>query len=206
MAVVRCACISKTRINLTIFLFKSKFLFKSLILLTYWAIIVTIIIIIFVSAFCYFFYMFCFLLLFLIFIVLWCQDIINLIASIVIFINFLISFSLLFFLFIIIIISFIVVIIIIIIILVMFFFFLLLVKQLFSHETVKVSRLFVYLFVLFLWGNNTKFHYFFPVRKRFTIFFIYFHLNIILNFILNFTFFLPLVLLWIYFNRFYSSY
>ena len=70
-----------------------------------------------------------------------------------------------------------------------FFFFLLLVKQLFSHETVKVSRLFVYLFVLFLWGNNTKFHYFFPVRKRFTIFFIYFHLNIILHFILNFSLF-----------------
>ena len=158
MAVVRCACISKTRINLTIFLFKSKFLFKSVILLTYLAIIVTIIIIIFVSTFCYFFYMFCFLLLFLIFIVPQCQDIINLIASIVIFINFLISFSLLFFLFIIIIISFIVVIIIIIIILVMFFFFLLLVKyryiyvcvfvyvqQIYIYETDFISRVTIYL-------------------------------------------------------------
>ena len=44
----------------------------------------------------------------------------------------------------------------------------------------------------------------FAVPKRFTI---YFHFNIILHFILKFTlFFLQLVLLWICFNRFYSSY
>ena len=76
------------------------------------------------------------------------------------------------------------------------FFLLLLIKQLlFSHETVKVSRLFclVVCFVLFLelnlQGNNPQLHYFSPVPKRFTIFFIYFRFNIILYFILNFTLF-----------------
>ena len=71
-------------------------------------------------------------------------------------------------------------------------FFSLLIKQLFSHETVKVSRLFC-LFVLFLelklQGNNPQLHYFSPVPKRFTMFFIYFHFNIILHFILKFTLF-----------------
>ena len=71
-----------------------------------------------------------------------------------------------------------------------FYFFFLLIKQLFSHETVKVSRLFC-LFVLFLelklQGNNPQLHYFSPVPKRFTMFFIYFHFNIILHFILKFT-------------------
>ena len=73
-----------------------------------------------------------------------------------------------------------------------FYFFFLLIKQLFSHETVKVSRLFC-LFVLFLelklQGNNPQLHYFSPVPKRFTMFFIYFHFNIILHFILKFTLF-----------------
>ena len=70
----------------------------------------------------------------------------------------------------------------------------LLIKQLFSHEMVKVSRLF-YLFVcVFLalkWqGNNQQLHYFSPVPKRFTMFFIYFHFSITLHFILKFTLFL----------------
>ena len=73
-----------------------------------------------------------------------------------------------------------------------FYFFFLLIKQFFSHETVKVSRLFC-LFVLFLelklQGNNPQLHYFSPVPKRFTMFFIYFHFNIILHFILKFTLF-----------------
>ena len=73
-----------------------------------------------------------------------------------------------------------------------FYFFFLLIKQLFSHETVKFSRLFC-LFVLFLelklQGNNSQLHYFFPVPKRFLIFFSYFHFNIILHFILKFTLF-----------------
>ena len=67
-----------------------------------------------------------------------------------------------------------------------FYFFFLLIKQLFSNETVKFSRLFC-LFVLFLelklQGNNSQLHYFFSVPKRFLIFFIYFHFNIILHFI-----------------------
>ena len=69
-----------------------------------------------------------------------------------------------------------------------FYFFFLLIKQLFSHETVKFSRLFC-LFVLFLelklQGNNSQLHYFFPIPKRFLIFFSYFHFNIILHFIWN---------------------
>ena len=80
----------------------------------------------------------------------------------------------------------------IIIYLIIFCFFFLLIKQLFSHETVKFSRLFC-LFVLFLelklQGSNSQLHYFFPVPKRFLIFFNYFHFNIILHFILKFTLF-----------------
>ena len=49
---------------------------------------------------------------------------------------------------------------------------------------------FVCLFVLFLelklQVNNPQLHYFSPVPKRFTIFFIYFYFNIILHFILKF--------------------
>ena len=67
-----------------------------------------------------------------------------------------------------------------------------LIKQLFLHEMVNVSRLFC-LFVLFLQlkllGNNPQVHYLFPFPKRFTMFFIYFHLNLSLQFILKFTFF-----------------
>ena len=81
----------------------------------------------------------------------------------------------------------------IIIYLIIFCFFFLLIKQLFSHEMVKFSRLFC-LFVLFLelklQGNNSQLHYFFPIPKRFLIFFSYFHFNIILHFILKFTLFL----------------
>ena len=72
------------------------------------------------------------------------------------------------------------------------FFFFLLIKQLFSHETVKVSRLFC-LFVLFLelklQGTNPQLHYFSLVPKRFTLLFIYFHFNMILHFILKFILF-----------------
>ena len=72
------------------------------------------------------------------------------------------------------------------------FIFFLLIKQLFSHKKLKVSRLFC-LFVLFLelklQGNNPQLHYFSPVPKRFTMFFIYFHFNIILHFILKFILF-----------------
>ena len=81
-------------------------------------------------------------------------------------------------------------------------FLLLLIKQFFSHETVKVSRLFCFLFLeLKLEGNNPQFYYFSPVPKRFTMFFIYFHFNISLHFILKFTSFIttPLV---IYFNSY----
>ena len=72
-----------------------------------------------------------------------------------------------------------------------FFFLLLLIKQLFSHETVKVNRLFcLFSFLgLKLWGNNPQLHYFSPAPKRFTMFFIYFHFNIILHFTLKFTLF-----------------
>ena len=69
-----------------------------------------------------------------------------------------------------------------------------LIKQLFSHETVMVSKLFCFFVCLFvllhelkLQGNNPQLHYFSPVPKRFTVFFIYFHFNIILHFVLNFT-------------------
>ena len=73
-----------------------------------------------------------------------------------------------------------------------YLFIFLLIKQLFSHETVKVSRLFCF-FVLFLelklQGNNPQLHYFSPVPKGFKMFFIYFHFNIILPFILKLTLF-----------------
>ena len=73
-----------------------------------------------------------------------------------------------------------------------FYFFFLLIKELLSHETVKVSRLFC-LFILFLelklQGNNPQLQYFSPVPKRFTRFLIYFHFNINLNFILKLTLF-----------------
>ena len=73
----------------------------------------------------------------------------------------------------------------------LFFLFFFLIKQfLFSHQTVKVSRLFYLLFLqLKLYGNNPQLHYFSPVPKRFSIFFIYFHFNILLHFILNFALF-----------------
>ena len=71
-----------------------------------------------------------------------------------------------------------------------FYLLFLLIKQLFLHETVKVSRLFC-LFVLFielkLQGNNPQLHYFSLAPNRFTFFFIYFHFDIILHFILKFT-------------------
>ena len=73
-----------------------------------------------------------------------------------------------------------------------FYFFFILIKKLFSHETVKVIRLFclfVLLLQLKLQGNNLQLHYFFPVSKRFTLFFVYFHFNISLHFILKFTLF-----------------
>ena len=81
-------------------------------------------------------------------------------------------------------------------------FFFLLIKQLFSHETVEVSRLFCLFLELKLQDNNPQLHYFSPVPKRFTMFFIYSHFNIILHFILKVTLFLPLVLLWIYSNSY----
>ena len=134
------ACISKTHINLTSFLFKSKFLSLQICNSAH-----------FLSHYFDYYNYFCFyslwlflhvLLLFLIFIVLWCQDI-NIIASIVIFINFLISFFSLF--------SFIIIIIIIIIIMVLFFsFYFWLNNFFFSHETCKVSSFFF--FFLLRWN------------------------------------------------------
>ena len=94
------------------------------------------------------------------------------------------------------------------------FLFLLLIKQLlFSHGKIKVSRLlclFVCLFCLLSWNCGLIIHNFivflqFP-PKRFTIFFIKCYFNIILHFIWVLFISLPLVLLWIYFNRLHGSY
>ena len=100
------------------------------------------------------------------------------IASIIIFINFLILFFLFVFLF-----SFCFV-----------FSFLLLIKQLlFSHETDHVSRLlcFFVCFALFLelkfYGDNSQPHWLSPVPKVLQLPFIYCCFNIILHFILSFT-------------------
>ena len=73
-----------------------------------------------------------------------------------------------------------------------FYFFFLLIKQLFSHEKVKVSRLFC-LFVCFLrWNCRVIIHnfiIFLPLPKRCTMFYIFFHFNVILHFILKFALF-----------------
>ena len=108
----------------------------------------------------------------------YCYDYYYIIASIIIFINFLI-FS--FF------------------ISVFFFsrvFVLLLIKQLvFSHETVRVCKLFCLLVYLLLFlevklqDKNLQHHCFSPAPERFTILFIYCYFDVILDLILNFTIF-----------------
>ena len=88
-----------------------------------------------------------------------------------------------------------------------FYFFPHLIKQLFSHETVKVSRLFC-LFVL-SWNCRPIMHNFitflpFPKDLQCSSF-----ISILTQFYIlfwNLHCFLPLVLLWVYFSRFFSSY
>ena len=110
----------------------------------------------------------------------YCYDYYYIIASIIIFINSLIfSFFISVFLF--------------------FFsrvFVLLLIKQLvFSHETVRVCKLFCLLVYLLLFlevklqDKNLQHHCFSPAPERFTILFIYCYFDVILDLILNFTIF-----------------
>ena len=75
-------------------------------------------------------------------------------------------------------------------------FVLLLIKQLiFSHETVRVCKLFCLLVYLLLFlevklqDKNLQHHCFSPAPKRFTILLIYCHFDVILDLILNFTIF-----------------
>ena len=110
----------------------------------------------------------------------YCYDYYYIIASIIIFINSLIfSFFISVFLF--------------------FFsrvFVLLLIKQLvFSHETVRVCKLFCLLVYLLLFlevklqDKNLQHHCHSPAPERFTILFIYCYFDVILDLILNFTIF-----------------
>ena len=73
---------------------------------------------------------------------------------------------------------------------------LLLIKQLvFSHETVRVCKLFCLLVYLLLFlevklqDKNLQHHCFSPAPKRFTILLIYCYFDVILDLILNFTIF-----------------
>ena len=75
-------------------------------------------------------------------------------------------------------------------------FVLLLIKQLvFSHETVRVCKLFCLLVYLLLFlevklqDKNLQHHCFSPAPKRFTILLIYCYFDVILDLILNFTIF-----------------
>ena len=75
-------------------------------------------------------------------------------------------------------------------------FVLLLIKQLvFSHETVRVCKLFCLLVYLLLFlevklqDKNLQHHCFSPAPERFTILFIYCYFDVILDLILNFTIF-----------------
>ena len=67
---------------------------------------------------------------------------------------------------------------------------------------IKIYFFILYLFFLLIKQLFSQLHYFSPVLKRFRMFFIYFHFNIIYILFWNLHCFLSLVLLVIYFNSY----